>query len=277
MLLLTIDRSSSTPFYKQICSRIITLIEEGSLGPGNKLPTSRNLAIAIGTNRSTVVRAYDECRAQGYLESTPGSYTRVRKRVREPTVRQSSDLNVIDWDERIADRFHTTDTQTRIPKDPEGMIDFDTLAADPSLTPDAVLRRCIKNVLVRNKAAALDYTDPAGWRPLRISIAERLCQHGMAVAAEDVLITNGAQQALDLILRLLVKPGDCIAVEAPTYGMLHRLLRLHGIRPVEIRMTPRGMDLDELQRRVITDRPKLVYTMPNFHNPMGITTDQAHR
>jgi DNA-binding transcriptional MocR family regulator len=160
---------------------------------------------------------------------------------------------------------------------PESLIDFDTLAADPSLTPDDVLRRCIKQVLLSNKTAALDYTDPAGWRPLRISVAERLQLHGMAVSPDEVLITNGAQQALDLILRLLVRPGDAVAVEAPTYGMFHPLTRLHGINPVEIPMTPGGMDLDALENRLVTDPPKLVYTMPNFHNPMGITTDQAHR
>ncbi|MCC7385061.1 MAG: PLP-dependent aminotransferase family protein [Deltaproteobacteria bacterium] len=101
--------------------------------------------------------------------------------------------------------------------------------------------------------------------------------HGIAVTQDEILITSGAQQALDLVLRLLVSDGDRIAVEAPTYGAAHALFRLHGARPVEIAMRSDGMDLDALERSMARAKPKLVYTIPTFHNPTGTTTNQGHR
>ena len=274
MLLIATDRSSAVPVYRQICRRIAQLIDEGSLEPGERLPPTRNLASALGVHRSTVVRAYDECRAEGYLESTAGSYTRVRARARFPVAKGDCLRNVIDWDTAaIPDLGALPD----LPSVPDGTIDFDTFSSDPVLSPVDMLKRCVKQAIADHGAEVLGYTDPKGWPPLRKSIAERLCLHGMSVAAEQILITNGAHQALDLVLRMLVRPDDSIAVEAPSYGMFHRLTRLHRIRVMEIPMTETGMDLEALGGTLTTGTVKLLYTMPNFQNPTGITTDQGHR
>jgi DNA-binding transcriptional MocR family regulator len=287
MILIKIDRSSKTPVYRQICDRIIQLIEEGALRPGDRLPTTRGLAEFLGVHRSTVLLAYDEIRALGYLESTAGSYTTVRKRWRAPVIRQSSPIQsgfrVIDWEKSVSRLVHRArghsgaSDQSEKSRIPATMMDLDTLAPDPVLSPDDDLRNCIRSILIRNKAAALHYTNPLGWKPLRESLALRLRLHGMAVSPQDILITNGAQQAFDLILRLLIKPGEPVLVEAPTYGMAHTLLRLHGARTVEIPMTPDGMDLNILEKTLGMIRPKILYTIPTFHNPTGITTNQAHR
>jgi DNA-binding transcriptional MocR family regulator len=159
------------------------------------------------------------------------------------------------------------------------VIDLDRLSADPALAPSDELRRCMKSVLVRSGGAALDYSDAAGSRRLREVIAARMCNHGASVSPDEVLITAGAQQALDLLLRYLTSAGDQVVVEAPTYGMAHPLLKLHEVTPIEVPMLEDGMDLDRLRRllRRGHQRPKLVFTMPNFHNPTGITTDQQHR
>jgi len=157
------------------------------------------------------------------------------------------------------------------------VIDFEHLSADPALAPDAELRRCLKRVLVQSKGLALDYTDAAGWYPLREGIASRMAHHGIAASPDEVLVTAGAQQALDLCLRLLVTKRDTIVVEAPTYGMAHALFRLHGVRPLEVPMLEDGMDLDRLEQRLAGEQPRFVFTMPNFQNPTGTTTSQAHR
>ncbi len=285
MILIDIDRSSDKPVYQQINDGIVALIEEGSLRPGDRFPPTRVLARGLGVHRSTVLRAYDELRALGYLESAAGAYSTVRRRHRIPTVRQTRPdrAGCIKWGSRMVQSTRAAGVSRTAGQSaepialPAGVINFDTLAPDPTLAPCDELRRAIKRILVRNKAQALDYTDPAGWRPLRESVAARLRVHGMAVSPDEILITNGAQQALDLILRLLVTPADAVAVEAPTYGMAHALLRIHRAHPIEIPMTDQGMDLKKLEKALASGRPKLVYTMPNFHNPMGVTTDQAHR
>ena len=282
MLLIELDPESPVPAYLQIRDHIIAMIHDGALRPGDRLPPTRELASSTGVHRSTVVRAFEETRALGYLESRPGSYTTVRRRTRPPEARGSctGDSTLIDWEARNEGSIGlgAEPGRPRIQRRAENApIDFEILAADPALAPTDDLRRCVSKTMIKCGAQALDYADPAGWKPLRETISRRLRAHGVAVGCEEILITNGAQQALDLVLRLLARTGDRVVVEAPTYGMFHPLLRLHGIEPVEVAMKQDGMDLDALEKVLGGEAPSLLYTMPNFHNPTGVTTDQSHR
>jgi len=282
MLLLELDPKSPLPAYLQIRDRIIALINEGTLRPGDRLPPSREFAKRIGVHRSTVVRAFDEIRALGYLESRPGSYTTVRRRARPPVTLESGTPvgPLIDWDARFPRSAGGASDLTQPWSSPilsSDVIDFERLAADPNLAPSDDLRRCLKSTLLDLGAGSLDYADPAGWGPLRETVSRRLRAHGVSVGTGGILITNGAQQALDLVLRLMTRTGDRVIVEAPTYGMLHPLLRLHGIDAVQVPMRDDGMDLDALETILDLGPPALIYTMPNFQNPTGVTTDQAHR
>jgi DNA-binding transcriptional MocR family regulator len=284
LLLLTIDATRPEPAYVQIRDRIVALVDEGALRAGDRLPSTRALADAIAVHRTTVVRAYDEARALGYLESRPGSYTIVRQRARPlattATRPKRREPALVDWPglatAPVRETHQLESTENRADRPPD-TIDFERLAADPNLAPAEDLRRSLKNVLVRGGPASLDYAEPAGWRPLRVTISRRMRAHGIAVSADEILITSGAQQALDLALRLLTRAGDRVVVEAPTYSMAHALRRLHGVDAIEIPMREDGMDLDELERVLERTDVKLVYTMPNFHNPTGVTTGQAHR
>jgi len=282
MLLLKINRASDVPAYQQICDQVVSLAETGALQPGDRLPSSRSLAVSIGLHRSSVVRAYAELRALGYLEGRPGSYSTVRQRL--PTTRLDNSRRdietLINWDAITTPSICSLreDVSASTPAQAE-VIDLDRLCADPVLAPDDDLRRCLKTELIRTGGVALDYADTCGWLPLREVIAKRMCNHGVMVSTSEVLVTAGAQQALDLVLRYLTCPGDSIVVEAPTYGMAHTLLRLHQVQAIEVPLLEDGMDLDKLQQVLARKhpRPKLIFTMPNFHNPTGITTNQQHR
>ncbi|MDP2345972.1 MAG: PLP-dependent aminotransferase family protein [Deltaproteobacteria bacterium] len=280
-MLLRLDGDSPTPAYRQICELVVALIDGGGLRPGDRLPATRRLATSVGVHRSTVVRAYEELRALGYVESTSGAYTTVRRRQPLSTASPSPSAlrtSAVDWSRLSTRRARAVrELGLWVASADSRVIDFDRLTADPSLAPSDDLRRCLRGAVAREGRAAFDYTDPAGWRPLREALALRLRRHGVEASADQILITCGAQQGLDLVLRMLVGDRDRVAVEAPTYGVAHALLRLHGARPVEIPMQPSGMDLDALERALRRDAPKLVYTMPTFHNPTGTTTDQAHR
>ena len=282
MLLVELDPGSSLPAYRQIRDRIVALIEEGTLLPGDRLPPSREFAATVGVHRSTVVRAFEDARALGYLESRPGSYTTVRRRARPPATaeRNSTGTVIFDWGIRLPSSTGGPTGAERpwsSTRPDDRTIDFERLAADPVLAPSDDLRHCLKRTLLDLGSEALDYAEPAGWRPLRETVSRRLRAHGISVGSDQILITNGAQQALDLILRLMTQSGDRIIVEAPTYGMLHPLTRLHGVEPVEVPMRHDGMDLDALEYTLDREPPMLLYTMPNFHNPTGVTTTQAHR
>jgi len=284
MLLIELDPQDDRPAYLQIRDCIVDLVDCGGLTPGDRLPPSRILAETVGVHRSTVVRAYDEIRALGYLDSRPGSYTTIRHRARPPATSSGAATvetdPILDWAAAARGSTgvrHLCSMQTSSGHNESELIDFDQLTADPTLAPIDTLRSCLRQVMSDSGSVALEYADPAGWPPLRSAIAARLRSHGVAVGDDEILVTNGAQGAIDLALRLLVRSGDTVAVEAPTYGMLHPLLSLHGAKALEIPMTDDGMDLDRLAEALECHSPRVVYTMPNFHNPTGITTDQHHR
>lgn len=280
-LLFTVARRSPTPLWRQITQRVAALVDEGTLTAGSRLPASRQLAGALGVNRSTVCRAYEELWALGYLESRPGSYSTVRRPGRSLAPRRPTEDDGIDWGARwSAGARAACDPAFAMPRPPlagPGCVDFASLTADASLCPVEDLRRAVKHVMAERGPSLLDYGEPAGDRPLRELLARRMRAHGVTVSAEEILVTHGAQQALDLVLRLLAGPGASVAVEVPTYGLIVPLLRLLGIRPIEIGMRGDGLDISRLESVLAAERPSLLYTMPTFQNPTGITTPPAHR
>lgn len=281
MLILNVDKDSAVPAYQQICQRVIGLVQTAALGPGDRLPPTRELARTIGVHRSTVIRAYGELWALGYLESRPGSYSTVRRPARAAATGQSAGQSFIDWDTIATPsaRGALEDARRGVPEHDttRGIVDFARLSADRRLIPSDDVRRCLKAALLDEGKDLLDYGEAAGYRPLREVIARHMRTHGVAVSTEEIVVTGGAQHALDLVLRLLVRAGDRVAIESPTYSAALSLLRLHGVDPVDVPMGPEGMDLDVLAASFERERPVLVYTIPNFQNPTGVTTSQAHR
>lgn len=281
MLILKVDRSGAVPAFRQIVDRVIELIDSGSLENGNRLPPTRTLARRIGVHRSTVLRAYGELAALGYLDSRPGSYSTVRRRARPVVALASARESLIDWRRSAwAQRAGAGDMPGWVPPPrtaDRSVIDLAMLSADPGLIPLDDLRRCVRAVLARPTRTLLDYGDPAGYAGLREVLVHRMRVHGIDVSSDEVIVTSGAQQALDLVVRLLATAGDDIVVESPTYAAALGLFRVQGLAIESVRMQPDGMDLDELDAALGKRRPKLIYTMPAFHNPTGITTGQAHR
>lgn len=281
MLMLTVDRASVIPVYQQIGRRVAELVDSGVLRPGDRLPPSRVLARTAGVHRSSVLRAYGELWALGYLESRQGSYTTIRRRVPTTASVQGDGGTAIDWgaiaspaaESALADAARFGIDRSRSPE----VIDLARLSADSRLTPLDDVRRAFREVLARDGRELLDYGNPAGYPPLREAIARHMRVHGVAIGEDEIVVTAGAQQALDLLHRLLARPGDTIAVELPTYSAALALMRLHEVEPLGIPMRPDGMDLDRLGAALRRVRPAFVYTMPSFQNPTGITTSHAHR
>jgi DNA-binding transcriptional MocR family regulator len=156
-------------------------------------------------------------------------------------------------------------------------IDLGSLDMDPRLFPLEHFRSCLNRALKNHGPALFGYGDPAGFPPLREYIAHRLQSHGVAVTANEILITNGSQQAIDLVFRMIASPGRAIALESPTYSHMLPLVRYWGLKPLEIPIRDGGMDLSVLAEVIEKKHPALIYTMPNFQNPSGVCTSQAHR
>ena len=283
-MFLKIDPRSPEPLYRQLIAGIKELIDQGILEVGDSIPPTRGLAKTLGVNRSTVARAYEELQALGYLVSRQGSYHRVQKRRKEVGY-AAGRTSAISWEQ-----ITTPDARAihRIflrysPERPKGrpstgdLINISELDLDPRLYPMTEFRRCVQFVLQDSGANSLQYGDHAGFLPLRQRIAKRLRLHGISVSEREILITNGAQQAIDMVIRMMASKGKHVAIESPTYAAILPLLRFNGARILEVPMKTDGMDLAYLEKALAHEKVNFVYTIPNFQNPTGITTTHHHR
>ena len=283
MLLFTLDEKSDEPVFRQIMDHIRRGIGEGVVVPGDALPSTRALAESLGIHRSTVATAYQELWSLGYVDLRPGAVPRVRSRVAVAPERTRDAESLIDWESLstpFASEARCSLERFRIDmlsQKQQDLISFCRLEVDKRLFPLDAFRTCLNRVLREQSNVLLGYGDAAGYAPLRASIAARLQMHGIRATEREILLTNGSQHAIDLVLRMIARPGASVAIESPTYGELLPLVGMNGMRPISIPFLSGGMDLDALERVLEEDRPTIVYTMPNFQNPTGVSTTQAHR
>lgn len=283
MLLLELDEKIHKPQYQQILEQIREKIEQRLLLPGEKLPSTRRLANSLGIHRSTVANAYQELWALGFVDIRPGSCPRVRERMQIATADNRTEKGLIDWN-HTASAASTAIWQTNCNfQSPTGqqenlhMINFSSMDMDCRLFPLETFRSCLNRAIKAQGISILGYGDRAGFFPLREYIAHHLQSHGISVTSDEILITNGLQQGIDLVFRMLAAPGKSVAIESPTYKEIIPLLKFCGLKPIEIPIRDDGMDLAILADKLEKDHPSLVYTMPNFQNPTGVSTSQSHR
>ncbi len=260
------------PKGKQVVTQVQALIARGALKPGEALPSTRLLAEQLGLHRSTVAAAYQDLWAQGCLDLRPGAQPRVRPRgglIPAPPAGAPG----FPWEARLAELGRLP----RRPVRPEGAVSFADFTMDPRLMPVAAFERSLRSVLRRRGPEVLAYGDPQGQPGFRALLAARMAQHGVAAAPEEILVTHGSQQALELVLRGVARPGDAVLVETPTYNQFLRLLGLLGLRALAVPEGPGGPDFAALEALVRRERPALAYVMPSFRNPTGRSLDPAQR
>jgi len=281
MITLKLSRSSY-PLYQQIIQQIKAHITEGTLEPGDSLPSTRCLAESNGVSRSTVIHAYEELWAQGYLESQPGSNFSVR-RIPRLSRKQPIKSALFDWTKQcnpLSEELHQTNQLMKnnsLLSKGDGIIKMSGMGLDANLFPAELFRRTLNRVLAKRTQNLFNLGDPQGYLPLREFISDRLKLHDISVSSDEILITNGSQNSLNLLLSVLSSPGGDVIVENPTYFLLPPLLRHHRLNPLDVPMTESGMDLNILQQRLKEYKPRFLYTIPNFQNPTGITTSPSTR
>lgn len=185
------------------------------------------------------------------------------------------------WDRLLAERV------ARIR--PSLLVDFDRLPSSADLVlfsggappleclPAERIARALAEAW-RAEPEALWYGESQGHEPLRVAIAERMRRRGAAVAPEEIIITNGSQQGIDLIARLLLEPGDRVVVEAPTYFGALQVFEPFAVEICTVPLDDRGMLVEALERVLAArPRPKLIYAVPTFQNPAGVTLDLERR
>ena len=277
-MIIPLDRRGSRPVFRQIVDYLRRAIESGRLPPGTKLTPIRVFAKELGVNRETVADAYRELEALGLTESGVGRGTFVlgqadgARREGTPSAPARPFVPGLSRGAAATLAFPTIDFGADA-----RAVHLERLVPDPSLYPVDEFRRALNHVLQRSGRTLLEYGDPRGHEGLRRVIVERLAASGIEADPDALVVTSGSTQALSLVTRLFCDPGDGVAVEDPGYPGVYAALAAHGLRPVPIPVAADGLDLEALEAALAAGSVRLLYTMPTFHNPTGISTSLEHR
>jgi DNA-binding transcriptional MocR family regulator len=242
-----------------------------SLTPGAKLPSVRGLAATLKVSISTVVDAYERLVAEGAILSRPGSGFYVAN--------QAAPFALADVGpklDRAVDPFwvsrQSLEAGDADPKPGCGWL-------PPSWLPEESVRRALRTLSRADGSTLTDYGSPLGLPPLRQLIARRMAERGIEASPDQIMLTESGTQAIDLLCRFLLEPGDTVLVDDPCYFNFHALLRAHRAKIVSVSYTPSGPDIEAFARTVAEHRPRLYITNSAIHNPTGATLSPvlAHR
>jgi DNA-binding transcriptional MocR family regulator len=260
-----LDSGSTTPIYRQIGEYLQNLIDIGNLQAGDRLPPTRELADQLGLNRTTISAAYSLLESSGYIKGAVGrgSFVALPTRSRP----QAPDRH----------RLLAGPPASPVAPAPPGLINFSNSRPQEELFPVAEFRSCCAEVLQDTALQPLmQIGSPSGLEPLRSYLLQRAQEAGFATHSDGILITNGCQQALDLLRRALIRRGDKVAVEDPVYPGLRNIFLEAGAELIGIPVTGRGMDPDAL-RRALEAGVRTVLVTPSFQNPTGATMPEDAR
>ena len=259
----SLDGALETPLYKQLGTYLQGLIGNGGLQAGDRLPTTRDLAVQLGLNRTTVSAAYDLLQSEGLVEArgARGSFV----------ASASGHAPESGWD-RI---LNPSIARPSLPP-AAGVIDFTTSRPSSKLFPLEDFRVSSREVLASAEIGnLLQLGSPRGYEPLRRYLLAIAAEEGVAHPSDDILITSGCQQAVDLLRRALVQPGDRVVMEEPVYPGLRTSFLEAGAVLVGVPVTEHGIDLEALETAL--EGAKLLVVTPSFQNPTGATIPAQNR
>ena len=275
-LKIALDRGSDTPVGQQIVHSLIEEVRRGRLKPGTPLPGTRELAETLGVNRKTVIIAFAELQAQGWLssETRRGTFVAENLPVLEGAGAKGSEIAARPF-------FRPAREPAGLAADlpPGDMLAFNDGAPDIRHVPIDVLARAyrdgLRSTLQRRR---LGYGDPRGAEALRASIAAMLsAERGLAVSADNLCLTRGSQMAIFIVAQTLVKAGDTVAVEALTYPPAREAFRHAGAEIASVGVDAQGLIPDDLERICRQKRVRAVYVTPHHHFPTTVLMTPERR
>ena len=273
-LSLELDRSSHLPLPQQLVRALIQQIRSGALASGAPLPSSRVLAQQLGIHRNTVTVAFDELRAEGWVETERASHTRVTRTLPlhevAPAKRSAHHLGFsVRPFENSARHFEAVKRQ---------VLDFSGGLADARLFPSALLARAYRRALKTEAGQALDFGDPAGSRRLREQLSVMLTERrALQVGADQLMITRGSQFALHLLAIALIRPGDVVAVESPGYPSAREAFTLMGAKLLPIGVDGEGLKVTELAVALKKTPIRAVFVTPQCQDPTTVCLSARRR
>ena len=279
-----LKRDGEVSITQQLVTLFATLIDNGELAPGERLPATRALAADVCVNHLTAVRVYRRLAELGYVTAAVGRGTFVRRRV--PVTPSAGATGAAtgddEWqigllaarpvtyaDEMLRDSLHAPLAGDAIP--------LGSGYPDPELCPSAELAALAAQITSANPRAITDYLQVEGLPELRERLAELGRAAGYATSADEILVTTGARQAIDLVARALLEPGDIAVIESPTFAGALASLHSTGARVLPMPIDADGPDVDALERILARHEVKLVVLQEACQNPTGADLSPARR
>ena len=271
---IALDNNSSIPLHQQIYEELRQAILKGRLSPGSRLPSTRALSKSLGISRFTVTQSYEQLASEGYLETIVGSGTFVCKQLPDELLYSTpieSSSKISGGSIKLSSYGRILIYADNVPKIDDSPLTINFRFGRPAFDqfPVELWRRLLSRYCTAD-LKWLDYsTDPLGYKPLREQISHYLSRfRAVNCEPDQILITNGTQQALDLILRLLIEPEEIIAIEDPGYLSAKLIFQTHGAQILPIAVDESGLIVKQLQKSQLSNI-RLVYVTPSHQFPTG--------
>ncbi|RWF76380.1 MAG: PLP-dependent aminotransferase family protein [Mesorhizobium sp.] len=261
----------SVTLVESVMSTIRHRIAARSLTPGTRLPSIRAFARTMQVSKSTVVEAYERLAAEGIIRSRPGSGFYAAGPL--------APLSLAEIGPRLDRAVDPLWVSRQSLEAGDGVLKPGCGWLPASWMPEAGLRRALRTMARGDDVTLTDYGTPLGLAPLRHLLARRMAEHGIEASPDQIMLTESGTQAIDLLCRFLLEPGDTVLVDDPCYFNFHALLRAHRANVVGVPYTPSGPDIELFAQGLLEHRPRLYITNSALHNPTGaiLSPVVAHR
>ncbi|MER9069902.1 PLP-dependent aminotransferase family protein [Mesorhizobium sp. M0902] len=266
----TTDEGSRT-LVESVMATIRHRIAARSLTPGMRLPSIRAFAKAMQVSKSTVVEAYERLAAEGMIRSRPGSGFYAAGPL--------APLSLAEIGPRLDRAVDPLWVSRQSLEAGDGVLKPGCGWLPATWMPEAGLRRALRTTARADDAALTDYGTPLGLPALRNLLARRMAEHGIEASPDQIMLTESGTQAIDLLCRFLLEPGDTVLVDDPCYFNFHALLRAHRAKVISVPYTRSGPDIELFAQALNEHRPRLYITNSALHNPTGaiLSPVVAHR
>jgi len=268
-------KPSSAPLYVELADSLQQLVEQGTLRPGHRVPSVRRMALQRDVSISTVLQAYTMLENRGFLEARPqsGYYVRPRLPLNIPEPRMARPMakpSYVGVNDLTAEVLaHSVDPS---------YVSLGAACPAPSLFPTKKLARILGSAARNDPSLIGRYSMNWAYEPLTREIARRYLQAGAALSHDELVITVGCTEALNLALRAVTKPGDTVAVETPAYFGILQMIQSLNLRVLEIPTDSReGLCLDALRDAIVQNEVKALFVMPSYQNPLGSCIPDAKK
>ncbi|GLQ44965.1 GntR family transcriptional regulator [Dyella lipolytica] len=272
-LTIALDPKRELPIFLQLANAIADDIRSGRLKAGEPLPGTRELAEQLALNRNTVVAGYEELAAEGLVSTRMGGGTFVAEPM--PTVAHAVAPTTDIPTYAFAPPPHS-DSLTKAPT--PGTLVIANGLPDTRLFPATVLARAFRRAIAQRGHSLIGYADPCGHRRLREELANMLgSTRGLPATADCLMVTRSLEQGIDLVARMLLQPGDVVAVEAFGYPPAWSVLRLAGAQLVPLPLDEDGLDIDALEALLARQRIRAVFLTPHHQFPTTVVMSPSRR